>query len=860
MLQRVARGSIAVAVAMTVLLAVSFTTHEAPVANAQDVLSSIQEGMREYKKGNWERAIEKFDEALAGLPSADDSARVAEARKIRDEIGAELAQDFINNNFREPGLKGRYARFGKWVVAGLKTSPYIGRVNNEAEIAEFVDAYMSDSDIARNLIRAASIRDKYGDFAVPYIQANYMHSENEDHRYRSRVLLKTLGAQAVNAIIQCFYSDEMYDRQVGALALGDIADPRALPILAKHFQDSNENAQVREACSMAIRWIRSENPEQDKKINEAKDLFYLQAEGYYRNNAAGRYYRNRLVGTTYQGHLPVVMYQMDRQYTVWKWIPDADGVSALKPREVPLWSYADILAEESAMQALELGISRAGGNANTNAFVRDTEALLAVIHFHMYTEGRSRYYNGSDGERQFITRLLGERGFVPQKHGWGLGALAGSPVLYTALERSLTDGYPAVSEAVCDAIAALGDTDVVGKKEGAAMIRALTDKDRMIRYAATRALIRLGAEKNFGNNEMVEQQATTALKESQARSVLVIVEDESLRNAYLRTLEGLQINATGARTLEEGADLATQGPPWDAIIIEGELAVAPVYVFEYPAMGGAADRDPKSEPIFHMLNADIRTAATPVLIASRESEIDRRKATLDSLNVPDQRFIRYSAEYTVDGETLKDTLDTIWMQNIEDAKSKSNQMVVALANAIGELNPKATKYSVDALLVALAGGLRREGRSSDAREAICKAIEKLASYSGSNVGAAWMRANIIPNLLDTIDAGPESLVDRPSVKAAAARALGAVYKNHRGAWDEDGFTSLRDMLRLDYDLDNIEGGEVFTREMQVESMKQEVMDARNAAGEALGKAPTTAAQRLEILRLQAVDPHRDLDR
>ncbi|MCZ7606950.1 MAG: hypothetical protein M5U25_12960 [Planctomycetota bacterium] len=836
---RIVRGIVAVALVFGAVLAGSVITPDAPVVQAQDALGNVKEGLREYKKGNYEEAIKKFDSALAGDPADED------ARRIRDEIGAALARDMINNNFRDPGLKGRFARFGKWVMTGLEKNPYIGRNNDPEQIAQFVDAYMGDADIARNELRAASIRDSFGDFVVPYLQANYMHSDNADYRYRARLLLHRLGAQAVTAIIQCFYSSEMYDRQTAALALADIGDARALPILAKHFQDTKEEAQVREACRMGIEIIRRNHPEQDKKVNNAKDLFFLQAEGIYRNNAAGRYYRNRLVGGSYQGNLPVVMYGYDRSYTVWKWIPSDSGEQQVVPQEVPLWAYADILAEESCLQAFELGIAQAGGNANTDAFVRDAEALLACIHMHMYTEGRGRYYNGSSEERQFIVQLLGERGFVPHQQGFGMAASAGSPVLYAALERSLADGYPAVSVALCDAIAELGDTAVIGKPAGAAMIRALTDPDRTVRYAAARALIELGATTSFGNNALVEQVAVRNLQETQARAVLVIMEDEALRNRYLSDLESLGHSATGARNLEEGADLAMQGPPWDAIIIEGNLAVAPVFVFN-PNLPGGSDRSERSEPIFHLLSKDVRTAEIPVLIAAQESEVDSRKSDLSSLGVDDSRYISYSAEFQVDTEALQATLEDVWSGNIEDSKFKTNGMVVAMADAIRKLDPATTKYGVDKLLVALAGGLRLNGRSSAAREAICRAIERLVANS-SKVGAAWVRANLIPNLLDTVNS--DEVVDRPSVKAAAARALGACYQYHKGAWDEDGFNALLGQLRLEYNL-----SEIADEEMR-EQMVIEVADARNAAGKALGDAPTTAAQRLAIKRAQAINPH-----
>jgi HEAT repeat protein len=560
------------------------------------------------------------------------------------------------------------------------------------------------------------------------------------------------------------------------------------------------------------------------------------------------------VGTTYQGQLPVAMYGYDRSYTIWKWIPGADKMK-LVSQEVPLWAYADIMAEESALQALELGVAQAGGNSN-DAFTQDTEALLACIHMHMYTEGRGRYYNGSDLERKFITKLLGEHGIVPNFEGLGLGSLGGTRILNLALERSLADGYAAVSVALCDAIAKQNDSGAVGA--GSALVRATGDPDRSVQYAAARALVRLGSTKSYGTRTEVETLAARNLQEQQARSVLVIIEDQDLRKKYLTALagdEGLGLSATGARTLEEGADLAMQGPPWDAIIIEGSLAVAPVFVFELPALEGANSTRERSEPIFHLLHKDVRTANIPVLIATKASEMASRKSDLEGLGVEDSRFISYTGESGVDKESLGETLRNIWEDNVEGPKNKTNQMVVDMADAIESLDPSTTKYSVEKMLKALSGGLRLPGRSSPAREKICKAISKLVS--GKKVSGSWLHKEIVPNLLDTLNS--ESAVDRPSVKGAAAEALGNCYQYSKGAWDEDGRKALTKLLRLRYDLNNIpiddDDPKVAEKKALRAKMILEVAAARNAAGEALGKAPTTPQQRLEIAKIQAVNPH-----
>jgi HEAT repeat protein len=835
MLLRIARASFVVACAFLLTL----TSQLEPVAFAQaDGLDTVREGIREYKRGNWEQAIRKFDEALAANPTDE------QARRIRDEIGLELAQDFMRANFAQEGLSGRYERFGKWLLAGRAQTDPPGRMNDPESIRQYVDAYMADRDIGRKLLRAQSIRDSFGDFAVPYIQSRYMHAESADSRYEARNLLRVIGAQAVNALIQVMSSDQMYDRRTAALALGDIGDPRALPVLAKHYQDAEEDEQVREACAAGIAAIRASAHGQGD-VNNAKDLYFLQAEGYYRNNAAGRFWRNRVVGTTYGGHLPVALYSYDRRYTVWKWISGSD--SPLTPQDVPLWAFPGIMAEDAALQALALGVRAAGGGADNDSFVQMAEALLACVHMHLFTEGRARYFLGDSDERAFITEMLGEYGIVPTVHGWGLGAASSNAVLYQALERSLADGYPAVSIALCDAIAAVGNKAAVGTDVGAPLLRALADPDKNIRYAAARALAQLGAEKDFGNNAMVEQAIRGNLQEVSARTILVIMENEALRNRYLSELTSLGHAAVGARLLEEGADLATQGTPWDAIILQGDLAMGAVSVFEMPNIAGAATRAERVEPIFHLLARDIRTQGVPVLIAVPEAELDSRQSDLGALGLPGRRFITYRSETDnqVNTSALAQALENAWQESIEDAKGKTNESVVRAAQALAGLNPSSTRYNVQSLLEGLAGGLRLDGRTAEAREAICAAIEVLVADS-NRVGASWLRANVIPNLLDTVSS--DEAVDRPRVKAAAARALGAAYAAHRGAWDQDGFEALKGLMRLSYDLSETED------EAQRNALVVEVEQARNAAGLAIGRAPATAAQRLELKQAQAVNP------
>jgi len=847
MLQSLLRRAV-VAAALSVAVISGYVLlpqHEPVQAQADDSpLGKVRDGLRLYKKGDYRGAITKFDEALAANPTDED------ARKLRDEVNEQLALDFVNNNIADAGLAGRYSRFGKWIMAGRKKSGYPTRENNVEQITAVVADYMNDPNDVRNLERAGQIRDRFGDFAVPEIAQLYMGSDNQSFRYRSRTLLATLGAQAVNGIIQCMFSDNVLVRQVAAQALADISDPRALPVLAKHFQLKGEDAQVVEACRLGVSKIRALMPEQDKKIEGAKDLWFLQAESYYRNNASGGYYRNRLVGSTYAGQLPVLLSGFDRLYTSWKWVADAAGERKLLSQEVPLWAYADVLAEESAIQAFELGLTASGGNSKSDAFVAQSEALLACVRVHMYAESKARYFSGNEEERKWIITNVGIHGMVPSMRGLGLAASAGTERLYLALERSLKDGYPEVSVALCDLIADQDYVDFMGSTTAAPLTRALLDSDRRVRYAAARALIRLAREKDFANKVEVEGVMTTALQETAARSVLVIAEDEALRNRLLTDMETLGYNAVGVSTLEDGARAASLQPLFDAVIIQGDIALSPTYYWEPQKDSFSRETHSRLETIFDLLSNDIRTSMIPILIAAKQAELEERKTTLaprvNGTTLTDLSFFSYSPEYTTDSAAVNDVLKGFWDKNPESAKAKTNQLVELAAWALQQINAGTTKYDVRKLQVALAGGLRLAGRTSEARAAICTAIGHLASDS-RRLDAGWVSANLIPNLLDTLNS--EDKVDSSKVRAAACKALGRCFHYYPQAFSEDAYKALLKMLRYESDLAEIETAD------RLEAAIAAVNDARNAAGEALGNSPLTRAQALEVAKTQQVFAH-----
>ncbi|MCK6440756.1 MAG: hypothetical protein L6Q71_11230, partial [Planctomycetes bacterium] len=104
-------------------------------------------------------------------------------------------REFIENNLADPSLRSRLSALGQWMLEGRSGQSVHTRNWNDAKgIENFVKAYMAEQNVVLRQQRGQSIRDQYGEFAVPFIQQNYMHSDGEgagDTRLRARTLLAT---------------------------------------------------------------------------------------------------------------------------------------------------------------------------------------------------------------------------------------------------------------------------------------------------------------------------------------------------------------------------------------------------------------------------------------------------------------------------------------------------------------------------------------------------------------------------------------------------------------------------------------------------------------------------------------------
>ncbi|NUQ35930.1 MAG: HEAT repeat domain-containing protein, partial [Planctomycetaceae bacterium] len=765
------------------------------------------------------------------------------------------------------------------------------------------------------------------------------HSDGEgagDTRLRARTLLATIGVQAVNALVQVMQSSNTLDRETAALALGDIGSAIALPALQEHASTAEPSESVRSACVRAIERIGISG---EQKGMDAKTLWYMQAEAYYRNEAAGGMTPgfNRLIGSTYPGHLPTFVEVHDRTYPVWRWIPPAEGAEtggALQFEEVPRWNLGDVLAEECVINAINLAGGSSAKAIESDSFMLDACALLVCVSTHQYLSGQTRLAYGADEEQKFIADKLGENSVARTKHLRGYAASFGPHVLFAALERSLEDGYPLVSAELCNVLLDVdpneffsapsrmsevrpdrGDRDAENGRderrtdddedEGrlrddpfsrgernerddrdarderdngssrrspsenalyAPLIMALNHSDKRVYYAAARAIIKLGREHNANFNQKAQEEFGNSLAETEARTVVVIAENQQLRKAYVAALEKTYAVAA-YDSLEEGIKQVQMAPVIDAIIMEASIAAKPTFFWE-PNPSGLVKESPdrRNELPVELLQQDIRTKMIPLLLACPDSAPEDGSFPSyvdyysDKFNkyigansaFTAQSLIKYGANADIAAGSLNSTLQAFFESNKERRQFSTNAYVIDSARMLLSVDPNGTAYDVDLFLKQLGQSFgQKEGRSSEAKIALADAVTHLAAFRNLDMAIG---GTVLAQLVGALD-DTDMTVHTAAVRGAAARAIGAIYGNHPALYEGStalaAFEALKKTMRLQANLDGVASDDDKGRKQ----LLADVESTRNAAGTALGRMPLTAQQKRDVMNEQRASRH-----
>lgn len=811
----VRRYFVSTSLAACVMAALLLLTGQSAFAQEDDVNALFQRGLSEFKQGYYGYTtnvpghphgamyyFERVKRIVGGKPDAGE--RAALATLMLREAGYGTAIRMSQMSHTDDRVQSEMRGFGHWLMS-TASEPNVDRDTNREAINRTLLRAMRDPNAEERLKNMETIRIRFGEFAVPEIQRQYLHCGNEELMGRAMMLLNMIGRNAVMPLIEIMRHFEdtaradggragELDRLHAAHVLGDLGDPRAVPILMERLQDKNERPNVRAECKLALEKILG-------PINTTGDAQIANAEAYYYSMALKYYHQ-----------LPELIYGRTDSFVVWYWVfnnidnPREGGYLDYDER-IPIWAYMDIQAEQSCLDALRL-----------KPDYQEAWDLLIDVNLRQFLEARARWNYATDAERERFAGL-----FERAHRGAVLGAPAGQLAIYRAIRRALIDRLPEVAIAAIEKLKEVGDRRFVPKSSdydrttgtinspGAPLIEALTYDDKRVRYAAAQALFTLNNNRikyrgdggqlqefdGFFAIESARDVLIQGLGESLQRTILVITSNLDLKNDMRQKLAQLGYYVYFADSPTEGIDRALNFPSDDLILLDAKIAGTPIRTMMTRRDEFRGREVERVETIFDVLSDDFRTADIPIVLMASpriDSPEDLRDRFRDAF---DKNQVKGVLPLQDDGNSIDPlvadlgTFRQVWADKTNDSKDRANQIAINCAAAIREWDPDRVPPNstffrpVIRALVARVGDPRK---NTDVKVAMLKTLEQFCQAKDDGIyPVSFWNDDVIPNVLLVLTSEPE--VDEPIVKYWACKVLSAIYLNRlQGAkWTPEDF-------------------------------------------------------------------------
>lgn len=217
--------------------------------------------------------------------------------------------------------------------------------------------------------------------------------------------------------------------------------------------------------------------------------------------------------------------------------------------------------------------------------------------------------------------------------------------------------------------------------DAAALVRALGDPSKEVRYAAAEALTRIPVRQPFEGMDRVIPLLAQALGESGTKVVLVIANDLQVINHVGAMLKGLQFRAMSAGTGEKGIDEARDLPLKDLIVLDTRLA------------------DENVLTILDNLRHDYRTQNIPIILLVDEAEMDAARKTYGELA---QGFLAKPVDEASLELRVREVLEESLSDELIALAARTSRMAAA---ALRDLDKARTVYSLEPAIPALLGAL-----------------------------------------------------------------------------------------------------------------------------------------------------------
>jgi len=560
----------------------------------------------------------------------------------------------------------------------------------------------------------------HGPYSVPHLVPFMVQRGPKNQRIVARTvaLLTDIGRDVCHPMLALLSSDDDVLKHRAVAVLGQIGDRRAIPSLLALAQDPDTPPSLAVGAKDAL-----------KNITGKPAAALGPAVKQYQQLAKSYLYEDKLA----------VGYVFGTWQDMWSWNPGAEKLQDRLTFDL-LPSY--LYYQHRGTQVAQEGLVLAPEDATLQSLLVCLQVRQLQVTKRFIAAGLAPQMQADAQER--AGKLAARTPVVA--HGYD-GAIVGE-----ALKYSLDIGDGATSLYLVNLLGAK-----VGLEKGPAgkaLLAALDSSDKDVRYYAAVQVVRASPRGLLGDPDKVMQVMSAALKRATARTALLVLNDLQARNK-LRTVLRAEGLITSECMLEPNGITKSLNiqPGIDIVFIGGNVSAATF------------------QASYELLRDDARTEAVPMyaVVDSKKASADLAKAKgLTGVISPDE--VRQERMANL----LKEALAA------EDAKEAgpAEQLVLAAAVALAEVDPAVTKYPLDLLEPALISALKSHG------EQVQLAVAAVLELFGSPAA--------LTSLAELV-AGEHS----PALKAKACYALAAVGERNGKKLPDEVVATLRKALQDD---------------------------------------------------------------
>jgi hypothetical protein len=517
----------------------------------QKAVSLMERGIRQYQKGQYEKATETFNELLSLRPDSPT------ALQLRQE--AELGM------FAEmTGAEDKKLAKAAEKILEMMTQAVRGK-KREVPDPQALQAGMQSNDLAPYLeARATALA--HGPYAVPYLLPLLTQQGPEAQKTVGRTItaLADMGHRATLPLVAALESKNDVLRIRVATVLGQIGGHRAVaPLLAVREGQATSDT-LKEAVTNAVENITG------KPVNELGSARTQYAE---------------LIRAYLHEDADDLGYVFGKWAEVWQWDPQGKQMpDRLTYIRVPAGLYYQRQGTAFTLQALQM----APGDRRLQSLLPATLARELEI---------ARLY-GAEGQDEALVSYCNERLAELQKQVPVVCHLYEAQIIGDALRHVLDVPDAAASYYL---ITQLGDKVGVVPGDGSeALDAAVHFQGKEVRYRAAIELIEASPRGFVPNPSHVMQVLAAALKRAAERTALIISNDLQMRNKLRTVLEQQDVNSVEANSDAGSISQALSlQPSIDVVFLN---ANAPEKVFRSAYLKIARDGRTEGEALYVILN------------------------------------------------------------------------------------------------------------------------------------------------------------------------------------------------------------------------------------------------------------------